>query len=58
MLVMLAGSQLCLEDATCTRTMCSDGTLLEVVQFQKHDEGPDEPTEEELNTWVERFPIG
>ena len=49
------GSKLCLEDATCQRTMCSDGTLLEVVDFKKHDEGPDELTDEELNRWLEGF---
>jgi len=27
--------------------LCSDGTLLELVRFKKHNEGPDELTDEE-----------
>ena len=54
---MTLGSKLCLEDATCKRTMCSDGTLLEVVDFKKHNEGPDELTDEELNRWLESFSV-
>jgi hypothetical protein len=51
------GSKLCLEDATCKGTMCSDGSLLEVVDFKNHNEGPDELTDEELNRWLDGFPI-
>jgi hypothetical protein len=55
--LMDLGSKLCLEDAKCTRTLCQDGSLMEVVDFQKHDEGPDEVSEEELDRWVEGFPV-
>jgi hypothetical protein len=55
--VMLLGSKLCLADAKCTRTLCSGGSVMELVEFQKHNEGPDELTNEELDRWVETFPI-
>ncbi len=32
--------------------MCSDGILLELVDFKDHNEGPDELAEEELNQWT------
>ena len=54
---MTLGSKLCLEDATCKRTMCSDGGLLELVDFRNHNEGPDELTDEELSTWLDGFPV-
>jgi hypothetical protein len=55
--VRLLGSKLCLTDAKCTRTLCSDGTVMELVDFQKYNEGPDELTDEELDRWVGAFPI-
>ena len=51
------GAKLSLEGATCTRTLCSDGTLLEMACFNKHNEGPAELTDEELDRWVESFPV-
>jgi hypothetical protein len=36
--------------------LCSGGTLLELAEFKKHNERPDERTEEELDKWVETFP--
>lgn len=53
----MAGAKPCLDDATCKRTLCSDGTLLEVVRFNKRNKGPDELTNEELDKWVESFPV-
>jgi hypothetical protein len=57
LLVSMAGSRPSLENATCKRTLCSDGTLLEMVEFNKHNGGPDELTNEGLDTWVESFPV-
>jgi hypothetical protein len=47
------------EKATCTRSLCPDGTLflLEVVRLDKIGEGGEQPTDEELNTWIRDFPI-
>jgi hypothetical protein len=45
LVVMRAGARPCLEQATCTRMLCVDGGLLETVQFNKHNAGPDEPTQ-------------
>jgi hypothetical protein len=54
---MVLGSKLCLADADCTRTLCSDGTVMELVEFQDHREGPDEISEEELDRWADGFPV-
>jgi hypothetical protein len=43
--------------ATCTRSLCPDGTLFEVVRLDKIGEGGEQPTDEELNTWIRGFPI-
>jgi len=51
------GSKLCLEDATCTRMLCENGALLEFVDFKNHDEGADQLSDEELDRWVENFPV-
>ena len=42
------------ENATCTRSLCPDGTLWEVVRL---DQIGEPPTDAELNTWVAGFPI-
>ncbi len=55
--IKMAGARPSLEDATCKRTLWADGTLLEMVQFNKYNERPDELTDEELDRWVESFPI-
>ena len=57
MVIKMAGPRPSLEDATCKRTLWTDGTLFEMVQFNKHNEEPDELTDEELDRWVESFPI-
>jgi hypothetical protein len=43
--------------ATCTRSLCPDGTLWEVVHLDKIGEDGDQPTDEELNRWIAGFPI-
>ncbi|MGA7409030.1 MAG: hypothetical protein WBW33_01010 [Bryobacteraceae bacterium] len=45
------------EKATCTRSLCPDGTLFEVVWLDRIGEGGEQPTDEELNTWIRGFPI-
>jgi hypothetical protein len=53
----MAGPKPSLEDATCSRTLWPDGTLLEMVRFRKHNEGPDDLTDEELDKWVASFQV-
>ena len=57
MMISMAGAAPCLEDATCKRTRWADGTLFEMVEFKRHNDGPGELTDEELNTWLEGFPV-
>jgi hypothetical protein len=45
------------EKATCTRALCPDGTLFEVVRLDKIAVGAEQPTDAELNTWIAGFPI-
>ena len=46
-----------LEGATCTRTLCPDGTLMQVIHLDQSRPGRDELTDEELQRWIETFPI-
>ena len=57
LVIRMAGARPSLEDATCTRTRWPQGTLFEMVRFNKHNEGPEELTDEELDRWVESFPV-
>ena len=57
MMISMAGAGPSLENATCLRTLWPDGTLFEVVEFNRHNDGPDELTDEELERWLERFPV-
>jgi hypothetical protein len=57
MMVSMAASRPNLENATCKRTPCSDGTLLELVEFKTDNDRSDELTDEELDGWVESFPV-
>jgi hypothetical protein len=57
MMISMAGAIPTLEDATCRRTLWPDGTLFELVQFNAHNYGPDELTDEELKKWLESFPV-
>ncbi len=44
------------EKASCTRSLCPDGTLWEVVRLDTMDGGA-QPTDAELNTWIGGLPI-
>jgi hypothetical protein len=57
MVVEMTWAKPSLEGATCTRTLWPNGTLFEMVRFNKRNEGPDELTQDELDRWVESFPI-
>jgi hypothetical protein len=46
-----------LEGATCTRTLCPDGTVMEVVYLYQSRPGREELTDEALERWMETFPI-
>ena len=45
-----------LENATCRRTLCPNGTVLESVEFTTRSNGR-ELTQEELDKWVASFPV-
>ena len=45
-----------LENATCRRTLCPNGTVLESVEFTTSSNGR-ELTQEELDQWVASFPV-
>ena len=45
-----------LEGATCRRTLCPNGTVLESVEFSRSSDGR-ELTQEELDQWVACFPV-
>ena len=51
------GSRTSLENATCKRTLCPDGTVVEFVELDGSNDGPGSVTAEELDRWVDRFPI-
>jgi hypothetical protein len=44
-------------DVKCGRSLCSEGTVMELVEFREHREGPEEISEEELDRWVNGFPV-
>jgi hypothetical protein len=46
-----------LENAECTRMLCPDGTLLEVVHLENCGEGHEILSEEALDRFVESFPV-
>jgi hypothetical protein len=46
-----------LENAECSRTLCPDGTLLEVVHLENCREGHEILSEEALDRFVESFPV-
>jgi hypothetical protein len=45
-----------LENATCRRTLCPNGTVLESVEFTTRSNGR-ELTQEELDKWFASFPV-
>jgi hypothetical protein len=52
--VSRVGEKANLEEATCTRSMCTDGKLMEIIDLNGFDDGI---TSEELDRFVGRFPI-
>lgn len=46
-----------LEGAECTRTLCPNGTLLEMVRFDRCRPGSERLSEEALDRFVESFPV-
>jgi hypothetical protein len=46
-----------LEGATCTRTLCPNGTIMQVIHLDQSRPGREELTDEELERWIETFPI-
>jgi len=46
-----------LEGAECTRTLCPDGTLSEMVRFDRCRPGREPLSEEALDRFVESFPV-
>ena len=46
-----------LEGAECHRTLCPNGTLLEMVRFDRCRPGRERLSEEALDRFVESFPV-
>jgi hypothetical protein len=46
-----------LDGATCTRTLCPNGTIMQVIHLDQSLPGREELTDEELDRWIETFPI-
>jgi hypothetical protein len=46
-----------LENADCTRTLCPNGTLIEMVRFDRCRPGSERLSEEALDRFVESFPV-
>jgi hypothetical protein len=57
MIVQRADRRPSLENATCQRSLYANGTLLELVRLDRSDEGRKPLTDEELERWVETFPV-
>jgi hypothetical protein len=56
LLIGMAGARRSLEGATCQRSLCPDGTLIETMWFHPHNDGP-EVTDDELERWIATFPV-
>jgi hypothetical protein len=56
-MVTCLGREPGLENAECCRTLCPDGTLLEVVRLDRSRPGRERLTEEALDRFVESFPV-
>jgi hypothetical protein len=56
MVVMMAGARPSLEGATCTRTLCADGSLLETVRFKQSSEDAGELSQ--VGRWVDTSRYG
>jgi hypothetical protein len=55
--VCMAGARPSLEGATCRRSLCADGTLLELVRYANHNDGPEHLADDEINAWLDGFQI-
>jgi hypothetical protein len=55
MVVIRAGEPPNLENCDCSRALCPDGTLLEIVGL--HGGNLNGLSDEELDLWVARFPV-
>jgi hypothetical protein len=55
MMISMAGAKPSLEDATCRRTLWSDSTLFEMVEFHKHNAGPEKGKSISLFTYTPRY---
>jgi hypothetical protein len=53
----MAGARPRLEGATCRRSLCADGTLLELVRYANHNDELAELADEQINAWLDGFPI-
>jgi len=51
------GREESLENATCSRAIWPNGTLFEMVDLKGSKEGHGRLSDEELDRWVENFPI-
>jgi hypothetical protein len=51
------GREPSLEGAECTRTLCPDGTLSEIVRLDRSRPGRERLSEEALDRFVESFPV-
>ena len=56
LLIGRAGAKRRLEGATCQRSLCPDGTLIETVRFYPHKDGP-EVADDELERWIVTCPV-
>jgi hypothetical protein len=57
LIVCRYGGKTSLENAKCRRTLSPDGTVMEMVELYGSNEEPDSVTAEELDQWVDGFPI-
>jgi hypothetical protein len=56
-MVTCLGREPGLENAECRRTLCPDGTLLEVVRLDRSRPGRERLSEEDPDRFVESFPV-
>jgi hypothetical protein len=57
LVVCMAGARPSLEGAMCRRSLCADGTLLELVKYANHNDEPAAVADEQIDAWVDEFPI-
>lgn len=57
MIVSRRDARRCLDGASCKRSLCSNGLLMEVIRLNKCDARHDDLTDEQLDLWVGSQPI-